>query len=72
MKSLLELCSIKSSKLTPEEINTERVMMQMSQLKWEMYQRLSSNNGSGPEFLFQKENEHTVPLIYKLIQNKEK
>ena len=35
-----------------------------------MYQRLSSNNGS--EFLFQKENEHTVPLIYKLIQNKEK
>lgn len=70
MKSLLELCSIKSSKLTPEEINTERVMMQMSQLKWEMYQRLSSNNGS--EILFQKENEHTVPLIYKLIQNKEK
>lgn len=56
----------------PEEINTERVMIQISQLKWEIYQRLSSNNGSGPEFFFQKENEHTVSLIYKLIPNKEK
>jgi len=56
----------------PEEINTERVMIQISQLKWEIYQRLSSNNGSGPEFFFQKENEHTVSLIYKLTPNKEK
>lgn len=30
-KSFLELCSLKSSKLMPEEINiTERVMIQMS------------------------------------------
>lgn len=56
----------------PEEINTERVMIQISQLKWEIYQRLSSKNGSGPEFFFQKENEHTVSLMYKLIPNKEK